>query len=136
MNLDKDNLDALLRRVENAQGRDRDLDFAIYCALEPVNYDEISETFFDPVTLEEQPPPPSYSSSIDAAIFLVQKTLPGWYMMIDGSLMTSCEISLTDSRTPSREVREDVDRFFARAPTIPLALIAALLRSLIAKGRA
>lgn len=72
---------------------------------------------------------PNYTASIDAAKALLDEYLPGWYMMIDGSLMTSFEVSLTDSSVPSAEVREDVSRFFARGKTLPLAILAALLRS-------
>lgn len=74
------------------------------------------------------------TASLDAAIALVEKVLPGWYMMIDGSLMTSFEVSLTDSSVPSAEVREDVSRFFARGKTLPLAILAALLRSKLSES--
>ena len=60
---------------------------------------------------------------------LAQVEAAGWYVMADGSLVTSYEVSLTDSRVPSASVREDVNRFFARGPTFAEALRAAFIKA-------
>lgn len=67
--------------------------------------------------------------SLDSALALVARVRPGWYWMIDGSLQTSTEACLTDGSVPSSEVREEVNRFFGRAPTECGARLAALLEA-------
>lgn len=123
----------LIERVERAEEGSAGLDLAIYKALNPedATLKKWSNVRADMSAEEEEHwasrflDLPRHTASLHAAIALVEKVLPGWYMMIDGSLMTSFEVSLTDSRAPSSEIREDVNRFFARGKTLPLAILAA-----------
>jgi len=145
----------LLERVTAATGPDRELDADLWWLL----HHHDAERYFNtgalgmpkryPATL---PIPaglgrtavrsyaPSYTRSLDAALVLVERKLPGW---------TVANLSQQDNRTWFAELREGFLTSYSRAvftqrtgpenrfpPTPALALIAALLRALIAQEAA
>jgi len=70
------------------------------------------------------------TASIDAALALVERKLPGWSVeiYIDSGTNGRAAVKLSSPGTYSK------DYWGWAAPTAPLAIIAALLRALLAKG--
>lgn len=100
----------LIERVRNATGPDREIDWDVDEALTG----EVPDFHGCP----------RYTASIDAALALVERVLPGWQIA-----MGTCgedDIPWACLTEPDDDCRD----FPASAPTIPLALIAALLSAL------
>lgn len=113
----------LLERVEGATGPDRELDAAL-CATLRFGGDERCVRYPKTWTRVGQIRDwvPVYSASLDAALALVERVLPGW--------------TWEGGRDPAKAswaylyAKIDGPTFSASAPTAALALLAALLRSL------
>jgi hypothetical protein len=126
----------LLERVESATGQDREIDRCLF--------DMACGGLFWPenVSLWQSDrysrAPREFTSSIDAAVALCERVLPGWvvlglYDTAKGSggwlVFQSCNVKLTNGENGAE----------ARSATRPLALCAAILRAKIAmleKGEA
>lgn len=150
-------LDTLLDRVRNATGPDRELDKAIAFATK-FRPDEIHDRLasfaaheakhgYDAAWIAHSPwhllwDIPQYTASVDDALALVGRALPGWVYNVG-----SCQPDfLTDQDKPfsadlsgpvtwrviEREVGEEPDfpNHCATAVTAPLAILAALLTAL------
>ena len=112
-------LEGLIARVEAAGGPDREVDLAIHWLL--INDGEPLAVMgsFGIIDL------PAYTSSLDAALKLVEAKLPGWdYLVARVSDGCSAEVGPPDS----------FQQIEAKAPTPALALILALLRALAQGG--
>lgn len=112
------NLDDLIRRVEAATGPDRELDFDVCAALglyeaEPTYGPHLRRIWHGP----------RLTASIDAALALVEKVLPGCTDTSDASYP---EAGIEWTLFPDG----GDDWITGTAKTRPLAIIAALLRAL------
>lgn len=96
-------MEAVLRRLEQASGHDRDLDRAI------------AEIVGNPDACRGR----AFTASVDDSRWVVTRMLPGW----------SCHIGY-DARGmfPYAVVTDGAHRCEAAAPTVPLALLRAALR--------
>ena len=124
-------LKELLERVEKAEGPDRELDGAIADALglAPDNLTRVSATYY-----EYTPDPDKgwweagrYTASIDAAVALVEKKLPGCALAIGTMKFIQPGVPWATIWTTGGDPKWNAD-----AKTPALALIAALLKALIA----
>lgn len=110
-------VERLLERVKAASGPDRDLEWDIQQALFGIEQTDFHGT-------------PRYTASIDAALALVERVLPGsWYVLAKGRLseaepLYACELLLG----------QDEQLGIAEGQNQPLAIIAATLTALIAKA--
>lgn len=136
-------LDDLIARVEAATAEDRELDGLIYgwlhntepCGTFMVGVGEAKFQFRHPekpnaAWYVSESNVPAFTSSIDAAVALVERVLPGWELQVHGR----------DGIGTVLIYRGDVP--FARAPRgdsgsmsrpLPLAVVLAALRALKAK---
>lgn len=126
-------LQSLKGRIEAATGPDLELDLAIYGALIFKDMDQLAPG-------ETNPMPKPYTASIDAALALVERLLPGWAWRIE--YWPSAPV--TDDHLPAMvEMWErDAEGWYhsplirinnARGATPALALLSALVSALIAK---
>lgn len=107
-------LKALAERVEGATGPDINIDYAL------------AAEFGRPWVL------PRYTASIDAALGLVERVLPGaiWYRCHgDDFNVKSVEVWWRESERHEWIIAEALDK-----GSTPLAILSALLRALLAKG--
>ena len=95
-------LQSLADAIAAATGRDDELDQSIADLLDP----------------EPPDPVPDYTASVEACIALIGRALPGstWHVGYGA-----------DGVTPNAAVRQNHGRHRAAAPTIPLALLRALV---------
>jgi hypothetical protein len=135
----------LLARVEAAEGPNFELECSIFEALAMP-----TEWFGSPVTSHFRMgggygfntsdgfrhldclKAPAYTASLDAALALVERVKPGWGVRMDihpGSTEASVE-----PRWKSLDVPRDQSFWAATLPTPALALLAALLKALIAEA--
>lgn len=131
----RETLEALLARVEAATGPDQELDGDLAVALEGWTLRKFEgdkrpywrdakhsnqENYF-----ARKDGPPRYTASIDAAVALVEKKLPGAEYSISTLYhLAQVELPLNAHEGPQAARREDMH--------VPLTMIAALLRALIA----
>jgi hypothetical protein len=123
------NLQELLERVEKATGEDRQLDGDILKALIHPNADmrHDGDAYWLPDVEMHGFETPYYTSSIDAALSLVEEKLPGWgYDLHGGGADRKIYVTLWHADEKSRFLN-------GRGATLPLALLNALLRALISK---
>lgn len=138
-------LEQLLERVEKAEGPDWELDVLID-AIVKVGYEvrEAVHPIFGRQLLARSPRSPHdeywadhpensidrYTSSVDAILALIKRVLPE---------LSAYQIYY--DKDARRGMLFDVvphgcdDEFYGQAPTLPLALTAAMLRTLIARGK-
>lgn len=114
----------LLRRVEAAKGADRELHYLIWGALQGVRQSVPADLGFYRGSLrypDWEVGGPSVTASLDAALALCERTLPGWEWArgMDGEMVLFKGYW--------------TDRHVGRAKTPALALLSALLRALIAQ---
>jgi hypothetical protein len=100
----------LKRRIEEAKGPDRDLDAALECAFEA--WGRI----------------PAFTGSIDAALALVERVLPGWGYTIEAAMPG---LGVSVHLWPPRPTVDEGEE--GEGPTPALALILALINALIAQ---
>jgi hypothetical protein len=111
-------LSELLAKVQAASGPDRELDIANTKALVHGKFYQTPETAGP------------YTSSIDAALALVERVLPGWwYHMAKGRLSPS-EPLFACALYPPGASDPQLDREPEEASTQPLAIIKALLTAI------
>ena len=134
-------LSSLLARIESATGPDREIDAALWLAcFEPgcVAFDDIkfhtehydnyiSRTFVScdlgdlPVD-QFDPPLLYYTASLDAAIALCERVLPGWSWTVDSGYAANHQKSHAEAWTGDDEGSGD-------AATPALALCAAIIKA-------
>jgi hypothetical protein len=122
-------LQSLLERVKAAgEYRDRELDADIAEALGfKIEWKQQNYTMDMYPVITWPPgrePCPEFSRSIDAAVALVERVLPG----MDGAIAWSRDMRTCEFARP-----HPLDNIVAEAKTLPLAILAALLTALIAK---
>ena len=131
-------LRSLLQRVEAATGADRELDGDLFWSLFVVPSGLGKEVGGSRLVNLLGPNGdawrhwihvdwPPYTASVDAALALVEKVLPGaWFMMET--------FGYTEDRRAGAELSaEGIEHTRHEAKTIPLAIVAALLTALIAQ---
>ena len=147
-------LTALLERVRAATGADREIDAALmaqsYAQEERhigavMEYSDGSEervkdlVWVDPKTDKwVSTAAHSYTASIDAALALIERMLPGW--VVDDLSQNSrlagdpwgCQLGLYHGTNPSKNMQALSGHDF---PTAPLAILAATLSALIAQAQ-
>lgn len=96
---------SLLSKVSRATGADRSLDRRIACELD---------------TSSAEGPTPDYTASVDQCIALVKRVLPGWRWRVGYGPVGIRVYAFVDN---GRERHE------AMAPTVPLALLSAVLKA-------
>ena len=127
-------LQELLARLEAAQEADRVLDAALYCALlAPDCKASISRPGFVAITDDD----PSrwryneaqhYTASIDAALALVERALPGaWWTLRHAGGAPPSGFAIAELYRPEW-------RYDASGPTPAIALLIALVRAKIAEA--
>lgn len=109
-------LEELLERVEKATTANYNLETSISVALTP--------------ELAMRGISPNVTASIDAALALVERVLPGWDWLKKSEKVISLYRPLTE--------QEEIEKAWAvhhdgAGPNIPLAIISALLKALIAQ---
>lgn len=102
-----DGLNELADRVAAATGSDRDLDAALARAFGGGE------------------PPPDYTSSVDRCIELVHAIMPGWAWHVGWN---------ATGILPYASLHHGAELTEAAAPTVPLALLKALLQARLAAG--
>jgi len=129
MQADISTLEALLRRVKKADGPDRELDLAIAVALVP----DVLVSIHDRETGTNKPHTYwQYTASIDAAIALMQQVLPGWNWSVMSQRPRGKPMAIARI---GRMIGDDVEGFDAVHDQVPLAILSALLRTLIAQSK-
>ena len=101
-------LTELLKRIEGATGAERALDR------------RIAEILDRPDAVEEVP---DYTASVDHCIALIGRVLPHWAWHVGYG---------PRGILPYATLHDEEERFEAVAPTVPLALLGALLKATIA----
>ena len=138
----------LLKRVEAATGADRELDVRILAALLSDEQLTVKRSPFNGAwcayradgKLWETPSPfrqnGEITASIDAALVLVERVLPGWSWHIDsefhGFPAYAC-LSSKESNGAEEPWLLEYETHDAKGKTPPLAILAALLRAKIAQ---
>ena len=121
----------LLERVEAASGPDRELDAVLWLAFTPgatrrtLHVPHWQRPYDIDETRDEKGRliiVPSYTSSLDAALALVERVLPGWLWMVASADPPNRLPARVELWTGDEEVR-------ASAATPALALLAALLKA-------
>lgn len=125
MTATKAELQALLERVDAATGGPSNLDAEIYATIGGAPNTTRAGQRIIPLILKGDPQDyPAYTASIDAALALVERTLPEWRwgLHCHNGLMRGYVVESSPLRpTP----------VIADLPTAPLAILAALLKALI-----
>jgi hypothetical protein len=138
-------LPKLLERVENATGPNlaTEVSLAILLDQTPDGFRFVEETqcwqryvaVRDDVEIWM---PPAYTASLDAALALVEEKLPGWDWSLRHSVSADSVIRYANAVVwvPSDPRDDEAPRYWANHNHSPLlALLAALLRALIAESR-
>ena len=111
-------LQALERRIAKATGQDRDLDRAI---ADTIDRDARDDTM------------PGYTSSVDTCLALIGTVLPDWHWHVGhGPSGILPYASLSKTTGPDDEMPLRVE---ASAATVPVALLHAMVKALIADHR-
>lgn len=121
----------LLERIRAADGPDRELDEQLALAIGGWKQSEDSHYTESPEGLDYYYPSehwPHYTASIDAALALVTKLLPGRWWVLNSGLEAGSATCLIDAGKPF-ETHND------HGATPPLAILASLLTALIAQPK-
>lgn len=137
-------IEELLIRVEAATGPDRELDIDLCLALNYIAYDDapmnLRRSQDDPGWLDYEceeagklvdctDKPPELSHTIDAALALVERELPGWRRRVTiETHKVTADLYLLDTDFTGKFVMKRFES--ADAMIAPLAILAALLRAL------
>lgn len=134
-------LKALLERVKTATGPDHDLDADLWLAVVPgASRKNLLADWPEEAPLWEYHDAernvmfraglvPSLTASIDAALSLVERVMPGWHFNL-----TNFPWPVADMITPTADDKEWAKHFSAKGATLALAILSALLTALVAKG--
>lgn len=123
---------SLIERLEKADGPDRNLDGAIYWHLLEENRAERELWWVElqfsatPENVDWRKP---FTSSLDAALSLVERKLPGWVWGVTSPDNPEDDPALQRQHFTAR-LRKSVVIIRAHAPTPALAVCLALLRAL------
>lgn len=147
MTADQEVLQDLLRRVESATGADREIGREILLAL---GWQRTLVGHFHGPLYYWSPPGsarsslsgkdddlPDITTSLDAALALVERVLPGWLWEVTtittgvGGIRYPTALVMSPDHAPGEEIQT-----FGEARTPALALLAALLKALIAEQAA
>ena len=121
--IDAEKLADLLAKVTAATGPDIEIDAALY-VLEVPRMADVLPHWSDVQKRDLITP---YTASIDAALALVERMLPGWGVSLHiGDTGASCAVS--------KPVK--FEEIWGSAPTVPLAILAALLSALSSQNGA
>lgn len=125
----------LRERVRAATGPDRELDFALKRLWSDI---AARLTFKEAIEAPGFTLPP-YTASVDAALALVERMLPGWAynLQVIRDVTTRTEQdAVADFWLPSIRTKHlHRERFRANAQTLPLAILLALLDALLDSDR-
>ena len=143
-------LPALLARVEAATGPDRELDAAIMATFYTLEKRHIGCTcwtgccprgrhldtvWIDPATDKwVSTAAHGFTSSLDATVALVEKMRPDWFFTVSNFSSVIDErpwADIASRKCINEETGYDTQDYLGRGNTPPLALLAALLRSMI-----
>lgn len=122
-------LPELLKRVEAASGPDRELDAAVEVALDQQTADGRARARYYSGYRDDELPPP-LTASIDAALALVEMVLPGWFWNIGQFPNIRAQLAQPTVTEFGNAIGHRADE---TAGTIPLAILAALLKAKIAE---
>jgi hypothetical protein len=123
-------LQALLARVEAATGPDRHIDFwlsVLVSSPDPSDDFEKLRADIANVSIEEMAVDGNFTASLDAALALVERVLPGWFKGLQESRNRSDAMRWAAYITPPKPADHEFEAY-ASAPA--LALLAALLKTL------
>lgn len=109
----------LIAKLEALDGPSREVDLEIAIATGAVP-DEVAKYGPHLRRIEMRRVDP-YTASLDAAIALVERVLPGWTLMLDDRMGPSAKL------LPPNQISSAEDR--TKAATLPIALLIALLRA-------
>lgn len=131
-------LSDLIARVEAATGPDRETDGMIWCAAndyqflewdgDGCRYRAVSDGWFDSHHI------PSYTASLDAAIGLVERVLPGWVWNVSSTGTAWLMDPNNNEEFYDASGCETLPIRPKKPLTPPIALLLALLRSLQHQG--
>lgn len=140
----------LLTRIESAEKADRELDFAValasglYQLQEPEGGREEGDTtqyvrYVHPIYKTVWSGSigacvPEITASVDAALALVERMLPGWAWRIEYWPGQSAKVDLWERGADGWHSYPMVSLQHVRGKTPALAILAALLKALLAKG--
>ncbi len=139
-------LKELLELVENATGPDREIDADLFVALinpewvtskKDPGFAAADKRSFWPegkarYITRDCKPAPQYTASIDAAVALVERMLPGWSIEMVRTRYCTVEMWKADEQGFFNSGRDPIVRR-TEGYTLPLAILAALLKALIAQ---
>jgi hypothetical protein len=103
-------IEKLLRRVEAATGRDRDIDRDVARLV---------------ARITAQDEAPEYTASVDQCIALIDHALPGWHWHVGYG---------ADGVFPYASLRHGRVNFETRASTVPLALLTAAVKARLSQS--
>lgn len=135
------NLEALIERLEKLQGPDREVDFWLSIRLpigEPTRHsDEELQADIDLVGIDGMVIDAPYTSSLDAAIALVERVLPGWkvgmdprFYIDDQSVKWDAIICIPHWNRWTPSDSDWIERIEARHVLAPVAVCLATLRAM------
>lgn len=137
---DQADLRDLLARVEAATGPDREIDRAIWRHFNPIKLErrvsdvQLPEGFGKGPLNDALDPTPMLTSSVDAALALVERKLPGRGIVM-GLGKNSPDEPIAGAAIIFNGLHPDSgDAGEAEVATLPIAVLSALLRALIHQG--
>lgn len=116
----------LIERLEKATGPDRELDEAIWCATEPAIVPLIPHW----TKSQRENLTPRFTDSLDAAVALVERCLPGWKKQIFESYSGTWIARVSSPRRETFSTDYMRERAPDGSPNGSIALLLALLRAL------
>lgn len=126
---------ALAAECEAAGGPDRELDARVWVALHGGEIVALQPGYVQSGDWSAIGFTQTYTASVDAALFLLREVLPGW-----GSSLWTVESNDYPRRPHEVSIWPPapiaMQYFSASAPTLPLALVVAVLRAVAARGDA
>ena len=121
-------LDSIIERLEKAEGGSLELDFWISVRVyDPCEYTDAElQADIDSVGIEGMHIDAAFTSSVDAAIALAEKAMPGWCWLVRNDEDAGAFANVT-KRNGNYE--DGVDAFPVWAKTPALALVTSLLKA-------
>lgn len=127
-------LTALLARVEAADGPDRELDFQIHAAVfgRAINFQDAAGYLFGEGRDEKFATCGQLTASLDAALALCGRVLPGWTRMVDENFGIGEATVWTGYVFTPKDALCAQYEGYSKTPS--LALLAAMLKALMAQA--